>query len=71
MSTLFILIAIITNNIGMEYSSKVSGEVWTTEQLCKIEQHTFKDATTNKVKFECIPFYADETKYFNKEQKFY
>lgn len=60
MSTLFILIAIITNDIGMEYSSKVSGEIWVTEQLCKIEQHTFKDATTSKVMFECIPFYGDE-----------
>lgn len=59
MSTLFILIAIITNDIGMEYSSKVSGEIWVTEQLCKIEQYTFEEATSNKVKFECIPFYGD------------
>lgn len=59
MSTLFILIAIITNDIGMEYSNKVSGEIWVTEQLCMIEQHTFKDATSNKVKFECIPFYDE------------
>ena len=60
MSTLFILIAIITNDIGIEYSSKISGEIWVTEQLCKIEQHAFKDVTSNKVKFECIPFYGDE-----------
>lgn len=60
MNTLFILIAIITNDIGMEYSSKVSGEIWVTEQLCKIEQHTFKDATSNKVKFECILFYDED-----------
>ena len=60
MSTLFILIAIITNDIGMEYSNKVSGEIWVTEQLCKIEQHAFKEAISNKVKFECIPFYGDE-----------
>lgn len=60
MNTLFILIAIITNDSGIEYSNKVSGEIWVTEQLCKIEQHTFKDATSNKVKFECILFYADE-----------
>ena len=60
MSTLFILIAIITNDSGTEYSSKVSGEIWGTEQLCMIEKYTFEDATSNKVKFECIPFYGDE-----------
>lgn len=60
MNTMFILIAIITNDNGTEYSNKVSGEVWTTEQLCMIEQDTFEDAISNKVMFECIPFYAED-----------
>lgn len=60
MNTLFVLIAIIANDSGIEYSNKVSGEIWITEKMCMIEKYTFEDATSNKVKFECIPFYVDE-----------
>lgn len=66
MKTIYLLFVILTDQSGYETMIPVTNTKHNSMLECKIEKVQHKDID-NKVQFFC----GDETKFFNKEQKFY
>lgn len=66
MKTIYLLFVILTNDQGYETMLPVTNIKHNSMLECKVEKAQHKDIE-KKVEFFC----GDETKYFNKEQKFY
>lgn len=72
MKTIYLLFVVLTNNEGYETMLPVSNNKHNSILECKIEKAQHKGIENsvngvNKIQFFC----GDETKFFNKEQKFY
>lgn len=66
MKTIYLLFVILTDQQGYETMSPVTNTKHSSMLECKVEKAQHKDIE-NRVQFFC----GDETKYFNKQQKFY
>ena len=66
MKTIYLLFVVLTNEQGYETMLPVSNIKHHSMLECKIEKAQHK-GIDNKVQFFC----GDETKFFNKQQKFY
>lgn len=66
MNTIYLLFVILTNDQGFKTMQPVTNTKHNSMLECKVEKAQHKDIE-NRVQFFC----GDETKYFNKQQKFY
>lgn len=66
MNTVFLLFVVLTDQTGYEQMHVVSNTKHASYLSCKLEQKQHIDLE-ERIKFFC----ADETKFFNKEQKLY
>lgn len=66
MKTIYLLFIVLTDSQGYETMTPISNIKHHSMLECKIEKVQHKDIE-NRVKFFC----GDETKFFNKQQKFY
>lgn len=66
MHTIFLLFVVLTDSQGFEQMHVVSDNKHTSYLSCKVEQLQHTD-----IKEHITFFCADETKFFNKEQKLY
>lgn len=66
MKTIYLLFVILTDQSGYEKMSPLTNTKHNSMLECKVEKAQHKDIE-NRVQFFC----GDETKYFNKQQKFY
>lgn len=71
MKTIYLLFVILTDQQGYETMSPLTNTKHNSMLECKVEKVQHKDIEgvngVNRVQFFC----GDETKYFNKQQKFY
>lgn len=66
MKTIYLLFVVLTDAQGYETMQPVTNTKHLSMLECKVERAQHKDID-NKVEFFC----GNETKYFNKQQKFY
>ena len=66
MKTIYLLFVILTDQQGYETMLPVTNTKYNSMLECKVEKVQHKDIK-DSVQFFC----GDETKYFNKQQKFY
>ena len=66
MKTIYLLFVILTDQQGYQTMQPVSHTKHNSMLECKVEKVQHKDIE-NRLQFFC----GDETKYFNKQQKFY
>lgn len=66
MNTIYLLFVILTNDQGFKTMLPVSHTKHNSMLGCRVEKVQHEDIE-NRVQFFC----GDETKYFNKQQKFY
>lgn len=66
MKTIYLLFVVLTNSEGYETMTPISNIKHNSMLDCKIEKVQHKDVK-NRIEFLC----GDETKFFNKKQKFY
>ena len=66
MKSIYIFFVVITNSEGYETMLTVSNVKHNSLLQCKVEKAQHKDVI-DRIQFFC----GDETKFFNKEQKFY
>lgn len=66
MNTIYLLFVVLTNEQGYQTMQPASNTKHHSLLECKVEKAQHKDVE-NRLEFFC----GDETKYFNKQQKFY